>query len=84
MFGKVWIVLMAFCGIGTQWEPGMLLYILQCTAKFTTTMNYLIQNVNTAEVEKPWSNLFNLPFYRRFPPPGLQTNDLDMAAKALY
>lgn len=33
-------------------RQGMLLNILQCTGKFPTTKNYLVQDVNSAKVEK--------------------------------
>ena len=35
-------------------QPGLLLYILQCTGKNPARRNFPAQNVNSAEVEKPW------------------------------
>ena len=35
-------------------RSGMLLNILQCTRQSSTTKNYLAQNVNGVETEKPW------------------------------
>lgn len=40
--------------ISSGWKPGLLPNILQCTGQFPTTKNYPAQNVNSAEVEKPW------------------------------
>ena len=34
-------------------SPGMLLNILQYTGQLSTTKNYLVQNVNSAKIEKP-------------------------------
>ena len=37
----------------SEWGPGMLLNILQCTGWSPTTKNYPEPNVSGAEVEKP-------------------------------
>lgn len=37
-------------------RPGMLLNLLHCLGKHSTTKNYVAQNVNSAKVEKSWSN----------------------------
>lgn len=37
----------------SEQRPGMLLKILQCTGQSPTTKNYLVPNVNSAEVEEP-------------------------------
>lgn len=40
-----------------RWRPGMLLNIPQCTGQLPTIKNYLDQNINSAEVEKPWHSI---------------------------
>lgn len=37
-------------------RPGMLLNILHCLAKHSKTKNYVAQNVNSAKVDRSWSN----------------------------
>ena len=43
-------VLLAF----SEYRPGILLTILQSTGQGYPTKSYLVQNVSSIEVEKPW------------------------------
>lgn len=42
------------------YRPGMLLCVSQYTGQAFTTKNYLVQNINSAETEKPWLNLMDV------------------------
>lgn len=47
-------VILASSGI----ESRVLLNILECTEQPLPTQSYLVQNANTAAIEKSWFNLF--------------------------
>lgn len=44
--------------VSSGWSPWMLLNSPQRTGQSFTRKNYLVQNANSAEVEKPYSSLF--------------------------
>lgn len=56
------VITWCVCVCALLWAPSghfvMLLNILPCTGQSPTTNNYLAQNVNSKEVEKPYGNIF--------------------------
>lgn len=42
------------------YRPEMLLYVSQYTGQAFTAKNYLVQNISSAENEKPWPNLMDV------------------------